>query len=268
MIEKRTDTENRELRVLADVDQLSHEAAVEFVLRAKEAVETKQRFMVALSGGTTPRRLYELLAARDQEFREQIPWHATHFFWSDERHVPPDHPDSNYRMAQLAMLSKVPVPLENVHRIEAANPDAKNAAEQYEKTLRQYFQLAPDELPRFDLILLGLGPCGHTASLFPESEVLNESKRLVVAPWVKKFNSFRITLTPPVINNASEIVFLVSGEDKAAALRTVLEENYNPNQCPAQLIHPTHGRLLWFVDQAAAGMLSARARLHTDGRDQ
>jgi 6-phosphogluconolactonase len=178
-----------------------------------------------------------------------------HVFWGDERHVPPDHPDSNYRMANEALLSKVPIPPANVHRIKSEHPDAHQVADDYEQTLQAFFHLAAGQLPRFDLILLGLGPEAHTASLFPGTKALHETRRLVVSTWVGKFFTDRITLTPAVLNNAAGVIFLVSGEDKALALKAVLEGHDEPEQLPAQLIRPAHGRLLWLVDRAAAGLL-------------
>jgi 6-phosphogluconolactonase len=245
-----------EVRILADFESLAASAATEFVLRASQAVRTSGRFMVALSGGSTPKKFYELLSDPDREFRAQIPWENIHFFWGDERYVPAEHPENNYRMALHAILCKVPVPISHVHRIETENPSPETVAQKYEQTLLDSFQLAPDQLPRFDLILLGLGPCGHTASLFPGTESLYEVKRLVVAQWVKRFEAFRITLTPPTLNNAAEIMFLVSGEDKASVLQKVLEGDYCPDEYPAQLIVPHDGRLLWLADATAASQLS------------
>jgi 6-phosphogluconolactonase len=188
-------------------------------------------------------------------FRSPIPWDKMHFFWGDERHVPPDHPYINYRIAYEAMLAKVPVPPSYMHRIKAENPDANRAANEYEQDLRQFLQLAESRLPRFDLVLLGMGPDGHTVSLFPWTTAGHAQKRLAVAPWVEKFNTYRVTLTPPVLNNAAAVVFLVSGEDKAETLRAVLEGDYQPNRWPSQVIRPTQGTLLWLVDRAAARLL-------------
>lgn len=246
-------SDKSEIRILTDAEEIIQTAAVEFVRQTIEAVQAKGFFTVALSGGSTPKGLYSLLA-RDGKpgFRFQVPWNKIHFFWGDERHVPPDHPDSNYRMAHETMLSKVPVPLENVHRIKAENPDARRAAEDYERELREFFRLEAGQLPRFDMVLLGMGADGHTASLFPGTEVIHEEKRLVVALWVEKLNTYRITLTPPVLNNAARVIFLISGEEKAETLRTVLQGSYQPERFPAQIIHPTIGKLLWLIDQAAA----------------
>jgi len=245
-----------EIRVLAGPEELQWAAAEEFLRQATEAVREKGFFTVALSGGSTPRGLYSLLATEEKvPFRDRLAWDKIHFFWGDERHVPPEHPDSNYFMALESMLSKVAVPPENVHRIKAENPDAGKVAEEYEETLREFFGLAPEELPRFDLILLGMGPDGHTASLFPVSEVLQEPKRLVMATWVEKFHAYRITLTPPVLNNAACIIFLVSGKEKAETVRAVLQSDPLSKRYPARLICPTQGRLVWLVDRSAASLL-------------
>jgi len=233
------------MRVLPSPEDLARAAAELFVVRCREAIEQRGVFTVALSGGSTPKFLFELLADSNEPFREQIPWSNIHFFWSDERHVPPDHPDSNYRMANEAMLSRVPVAKNHVHRVPSENPDAEEVASEYEHTLIETTQ---QSLPQLDLILLGLGPDGHTASIFPGSEVLHETKRLVAAPWVEKFQTYRITMTLPLLNNGASIVFLVSGAEKAKILNEVLE---GPEKYPAQAIKPTHGELLWMIDKAA-----------------
>ena len=233
------------MRVLSSPEDLARAAAEHFVARSREAVEQRGSFAVALSGGSTPKLLFELLADPNELFRDQIPWSNIHFFWSDERHVPPDHPDSNYRMANDAMLSRVPVAEKNVHRVPSENLNATEAANQYEQTL---IETTHQSLPQLDLILLGLGPDGHTASLFPGTDVLHETKRLVAAPWVEKFQSYRITMTLPLLNNGASVVFLVSGAEKAKIVKEVLE---GPEKYPAQAVKPTHGELLWMLDKAA-----------------
>ncbi len=240
-----------EIRVVKTAAELFEAAAAEFANLAAEAVRARGRFCVALSGGSTPRGLYSLLASGAIP---SIPWDQTLFFWSDERHVPPDHPDSNYRMANQAMLSKVPVPAEHIFRIPGEEKDAEAAALAYEETLRKVFTLQPGEFPRFDLILLGLGTDGHTASLFPGSPALNETKRLVVANWVEKLKTDRITFTLPVLNHAACVMFLVSGADKAEILEQILESP--GEELPAQRVHPANGRLFWLEDHAAAAKLS------------
>jgi 6-phosphogluconolactonase len=205
---------------------------------------------VVLSGGSTPRVLYELLSDPREPFRDQIAWDKTHFFFGDERHVPPDHPDSNYRMVNEAMFSRVSVPPENIHRIPAENPVAEDAAKAYEADLRKFFGEA---IPAFDLLFLGLGEDGHTASLFPH---IKQTEGLVAAPWVEKFNAYRITMTLPVLNNAKSVVFLVTGASKAEILREVIEADKKPGVYPAQAISPTNGAVSWFIDTAAARLCS------------
>jgi 6-phosphogluconolactonase len=243
-----------EIRRLTTPQELFEAAAEEVGRAANEAVAERGRFTLALSGGSTPRNLYNLLATNA---RTSLPWDRMLFFWSDERHVPPTDPDSNYRMADEAMLSKIPVTASNVFRVPAENPDAKAAAEAYEQTLRKVFSLQAGQLPRFDLILLGMGPDAHTASLFPETPALRETSRLVVANWVEKLKAYRITFTLPLINAARRITFLVSGADKAPALHSVLESDAPGEQYPAKLVRPTDGKLIWFVDRAAASQLAA-----------
>lgn len=242
------------LVVVDDADALARAAASEFSRRAEECVTERGRFAVTLSGGSTPRRLYTLLADPAAPFRNGIPWSRIHFFWGDERHVPPDDPASNYRMAREELLARVRVPAENVHRVEAERPDAAEAADAYERELMRFFALAPGQAPRFDLVLLGMGADGHTASLFPGSSALEVRDRLVVAAWIEKFHSDRITLTLPVFNNAAAVTFLVSGADKAATLRAALDPD-GPEDLPCRRIRPAHGDLLWLADRAAASGL-------------
>jgi 6-phosphogluconolactonase len=241
----------REIRIEPTAEGVALSAASEFLQQVRESVTAKGRFTIALSGGSTPRALYALLAS--DKYRDQAPWDKIRFFWGDERDVPPDHPDSNYRMALEAMLSKVPAPSSNVHRVKTELADAAEAAAQYEEELRKVFQIPEGELPRFDLVLLGMGPDGHTASLFPGTEALGERHRLVVANRVEKFGAYRITMTLPVLNNAACVMFLVTGEDKAQILKEVLEGE--PGRYPSQLIQPVDGRLLWVVEQSAASLL-------------
>jgi 6-phosphogluconolactonase len=229
-------------------------AAAEVVVgAATDAVAQRGRFTIALSGGSTPKSLFNLLATNA---RTVLPWERMFFFWGDERHVPTTDPDSNYRMAEETMLSKVPVPPGNVFRMAAENPDAAAVAEEYEKTLRKFFALEPGQVPVFDLILLGMGPDGHTASLFPGTAGLQEKSRLVIANWVEKMKTSRLTFTLPVLNAARCVTFLVSGTDKAAVLRTVLEGDVPAEQYPAKLLRPTDGKLIWLVDRAAASELT------------
>jgi|ERR1035438_6160667 6-phosphogluconolactonase len=245
----------RSIEVLATAADLFHAAAEEFVRVARAAIGAQGRFTVALSGGSTPKALYSLLAANYASFA----WNRIFLFFGDERHVPPTDPESNYRMVNESLLTKVAIPPENVFRVSAENPDAAAAAADYEAQIRGFFALRPGdrpgELPRFDLILLGMGPDGHTASLFPDSEALDEQSRLVVANWVAKFNTRRITFTFPVLNHAAEVMFMASGADKADMLHEVLEGKNTP-PLPSQRVQPTDGKLLWMIDEAAAAKIT------------
>ena len=215
------DGENQNIQIVADAEAMSKAAAEVIVEHIQETLQTRDVYSIALSGGSTPRRLHALLAG-DAVFRDQIPWERVHFFWGDERHVPPDHPDSNYRMADATLLSKVPIPEVNIHRIRAEEPDANQAAADYEQEIRRFFKIDTGQMPYFDCVLLGMGLDGHTASLFPDTAALEETRRLVVANWVEKFQSYRITLTVPVFNHAGRIIFLVSGQEKAKILKSVM----------------------------------------------
>ena len=241
------------LRFFEDADALAEGAAAEFLRLAVSKTAPGVEFRVALSGGSTPRRLYDLLAG--EPYASRMPWERIHLFWGDERTVPPDHADSNFGAAQAALLSRVPVPPGNIHRIQGELEPAR-AAEQYEAELRRVFRLEDGALPRFDLVFLGMGPDGHTASLFPGSEALAETHRLVVAPWIGKVGAHRVTLTCPVLNSSAFIMFLVAGADKAGVLREVLE---GPGgRYPAQFIRPADGELHWYIDSAAGHQLRQR----------
>ncbi len=207
---------------------------------------------MALAGGSTPRGLYRLLT--QSPFREQMPWDILRLFWGDERVVPPTHSDSNFKMVQDALLRHVPVPASRVFRMEGERPPSE-AAKEYEGVLRQQFSLSPGEIPHFDVVLLGMGPDGHTASLFPGIPELLTSHRLVEAPWVEKFQTHRITLTPRVLNEAQHVIFLVGGVEKASTLQAVLEGPSQPSTYPVQSIDPHSGELLWLLDAQAASRL-------------
>jgi 6-phosphogluconolactonase len=241
----------RSIEIVATSVDLFHAAAEEFVLAARAAIGAQGRFTVALSGGSTPKALYSLLASNYAGFA----WNRVFIFFGDERHVPPTDPESNYRMANEALLTKIAIPPENVFRVPAENPDAAAAAIEYETQIRRFFALKPGEFPRFDLILLGLGPDGHTASLFPDTAALDEHSRLVVANWVAEFKTHRITFTFPVLNRAAEVIFLASGAEKADMVRQVLQGK-NSSQLPSQRVQPTDGKLLWLLDETAAAKLT------------
>jgi 6-phosphogluconolactonase len=241
-------------RVLDTPDDVVRVAADEFARRALARVKRAQPFMVALSGGSTPRRLFELLAG--EPYRERVPWRKVHVFWGDERTVPPDDPDSNFGVAHSLLLSRVDIPGENVHRIRGELDEPNDAAVAYEAELRDAFRIDEGEFPRFDFVLLGMGADGHTASLFPGTQALVENRRLAVAPWVEKLGTHRVTLTCPVFNNAACILFLVTGAEKAETLRAVLEGEPEKPRYPAQLIRPRDGELRWLVDRAAARLIT------------
>ncbi|MBI4785507.1 MAG: 6-phosphogluconolactonase [Chloroflexi bacterium] len=298
-----------EIVVVPDPAALARQAAERFVALARQAIAHRERFSVALSGGSTPRDLYALLAA--PEFAAQVDWARVYFFWGDERAVPPDDPASNFRMAYETLLSRVPAPPENIFRIPAEK-EPQQAAREYDGTLREFFKwdASPSKegaergqtrtpsviarrrfgptkqssirelkiasqkplamtspnprssalvrvpyFPRLDLILLGLGANGHTASLFPHTAVLRVTTRWVEAEYVAEVKMNRITLTAPVINAARNILFLVSGADKAQTVHAVLRGEYRPDDLPAQLIQPTDGALVWLLDRAAASAL-------------
>jgi 6-phosphogluconolactonase len=239
-----------EFSISADADALAQEAARRFGAAADAAIAARGRFTVALSGGSTPKALFALLAAAP--YRDRIDWANVHLFWGDERCVPPTEEQSNYRMTREALLDKVAIPAAQVHRIPAEDPEPSRAARAYTAVLGQIFTLGGGEFPTFDLIHLGLGPEGHTASLFPGSPALKETQALTAAPWVEQLGAHRITLTPPVINAAREVQFLVAGAGKAEIVGRILHDPHDPDELPAQIVAPSPGKLVWLLDEAAA----------------
>lgn len=237
------------IHVFNDYETLSQAAAEMFADLANQAITSHGRFCVALSGGRTPQRLYEILA--NAPYREHLRWEAMHIFWGDERCVPTNDPRSNFLMARQALLDQVSIPENHIHPIPGDLPAAL-AATDYETELRDFFDRRP---PVFDLILLGLGDNAHTASLFPRTSVLDEKERWVDAVYVAEQSMYRVTMTAPLINQAREVIFLVSGTEKASALQSVLEGAYLPHDFPAQLIRPNGGHPVWMVDKAAAHKL-------------
>ena len=248
-----------DVRILTNIDAIAKRSAEDFVQSATQAVSEKGSFSVALAGGSTPKALYSLLAS-DAALRSQVPWDKMYVYFGDERSVGPDHADSNFRMATETMLAKVPLKPEQVFRIKGEYKDTEKAAQEYEQVLRTSFKIAEGQFPRFDLVFLGIGNEGHTASLFPGTKALHETKRLVVRNWVGKLYTNRITLTAPAINNAARVIFMITGADKALALKGILEGPYEPEQLPAQLIQPPNGKVVWLVDTIAGGMLSIGIR--------
>ncbi|HEY7123450.1 MAG TPA: 6-phosphogluconolactonase [Ktedonobacterales bacterium] len=244
----------RHLELVDSIDTLAHMAARRFYEAAERAIADPERgrFLVALSGGNTPRVFHQQLV---KHYHDLIPWERVQFFWSDERCVPPDHPDSNYRMAVETLLSQIKVPAENIHRMPGEYTDYDAAAANYEVEMRQVFGLPPDVLLRFDLILLGMGNDGHTASLFPETPALHEKQKLVAANFVPKLNAHRLTFTYPLINAARQVMFLVAGQDKAEPLRDVLGGQVSIEERPSVGVRPTDGEAIWLVDRVAASLL-------------
>jgi 6-phosphogluconolactonase len=249
----------RDIRILADPAAITRRAADEFVKAAAEAVAKNGVFNVAFAGGSTPKALYALLAD-DPAYRGKIAWDKMRVFFGDERHVPPDNSESNFRMASEALFSKGLLKPEQIARIKGEYPDTEKAALEYQLVLRAYFQLKDGEYPRFDLVLLGMGDEGHTLSLFPGTKALHATGRIVVRNWVGKFYTERITLTAEAVNHANRVMFLITRADKAPALKAVLEGPYEPEQLPAQLIQPRSGNSLWLIDRDAAKMLAVGIR--------
>jgi 6-phosphogluconolactonase len=247
---------NREVQILPDAAAIARRAAERIIESALAAVKERGVFTISLAGGSTPKTLYTLLAT-DPAFKSKMPWDKTQFFFGDERHVPPDDSESNFRMANESMLSKLSLKPEQVLRIKGEYEDAEKAAKEYEQTLRSWFKLSDGQLPRFDVLLLGMGEEGHTLSLFPGTKALHDNGRLVMSNWVGKFFTTRITTTAPVASNSALVIFMITKADKALALKAVLEGPYEPEQLPSQLIQPKSGKLLWLVDTTAASKLAA-----------
>ena len=236
-----------EVRILPDLETLSREAATLFLRLSRRCVPSKGRFDVALSGGSTPGRFYRLLG--EAPSREQVDWSHVHFYWADERCVQKEDEASNFKLAFDAFLSKVPVPEENLHRIRGEKGPVEGA-EEYEKEIRAFF--GGKGYPVFDLIILGVGEDGHTASLFPCSESLQETAKLVVPVYPGRPGPDRITLSLPVLNHGDQVLFLVSGRSKAAVVREILGGGGKQKTYPAGLIRPVHGRITWLIDRDAA----------------
>ncbi len=241
-----------ELQEYGDAERLANAAAELFVGGAGESIKARGRFRIALSGGSTPRRVYALLAT--EAFSSRVDWDHVDLFWGDERYVPPDDRDSNYRMTAETLLRHVPVPSESIHRVptEASPPQA--TADAYEETIRRVFGDS-HSVPRFDLIYLGLGTNGHTASLFPHSPALKKTSRLVLADFVAEVSTWRITMSVTLLNRGRTVAFLIAGEEKAQVLRDVLLGPRDPERLPAQLIAP-EGKLLFMADEVAATLVS------------
>ncbi len=248
-----------EVRTLADAEAVAGAGAERFVEICRDAIARRERASVALSGGSTPRLLFRRLAQRP--LRDELDWSRVEFFWGDERAVPADHEESNYRMAREELLEKLASPPQRIHRMPAERPDLDRAARDYQAELARVFGVPErGQPPAFDLVLLGLGADAHTASLFPATDALDERERWVVANHVPKLAADRLTLTPVVLNRAAHVLFLVVGRDKASAVAEVLEGPRDPKRLPAQLVRPESGALTWLLDEAAASGLRRGAR--------
>lgn len=246
----------RTIRRYPDPEAVSRAAAHDFVDLARAAIANRGRFCVALSGGSTPRRMYEILSEAPRW--AQLPWERVEFFWGDERAVPPDHPDSNFGAAAASLLRKLAISEERIHRIHGEMPEVEEAAARYQADLARVFGVPGDGLPPvFDLVLLGMGPDGHTASLFPFSQPLTERRRWVVGYQVARLGKARITLTPPILNRAAEVRLLLTGADKAGMLKEVLLGPRDPERLPVQLVTPEAGRLVWLLDRDAGADVPA-----------
>ena len=249
------------IEIYPNLDTLSRAAAKIFVEIGNQAVKQNGKFTVALAGGSTPKSLYRLLTT--ENFRNQIDWARVFFFFGDERNVLPDAEESNFRMANENLLQPLQISEKNVFRWRTEIGEAEKIAEDYGETIKEFFELKDkpsataggSDFPRFDLILLGMGADGHTASLFPFTDALRERQKIVVANRVEKLNADRLTLTFPAINNASNVIFLVKGADKAEILKTVLQGKYEPEKFPAQAVKLNDGEMFWLIDQSAAEFL-------------
>lgn len=241
-----------EVVVVSDLEDLCDKAAERVARFITDRVQARGRAAIVLSGGATPRRLYERLATGT--YQKAIPWGQVYLFWGDERCVPPDHPDSNYKMAYDTLITKVPIPKENIHRMHAERSDLREAALEYEETLRTFFGLFGEGWPRFDLALLGMGADGHTASLFPGSPALAEKERWVAATYIEKLKVYRMTLTPPVFNHSAQVIFLVAGKEKAPVMKELFIADRRSKRFPFQEIRPHEGKLIFLLDQDAASL--------------
>lgn len=244
---------NTEIKVLQNLDEISRAAAELFIEIGNCAINEKNKFTVALAGGSTPKSLYQLLAT--DEFKSQLDWQKVFYFFGDERNVSPDDGESNFQTANENLLKPLQISAKNVFRWQTELKDVEKIAGNYDKTVAKFFGSSENEFPRFDLILLGMGDDGHTASLFPFSDALNETEKIAVSNRVEKLKANRLTFTFPTINNASNIIFLISGETKANALKEVLEGKFQPEKFPSQFVNPQNGNIFWLIDAPAARFL-------------
>lgn len=244
---------NTKIKILQNLDEISRAAAELFLEIGNRAINQNGKFTVVLAGGSTPKSLYQLLAAG--EFRNRIDWQKVFFFFGDERNVLTDSDESNFRTADENLLKPLQIPSENIFRWQTELKDSEKIAENYAESIVKFFDLAENEFPQFDLILLGMGDDGHTASLFPFSDALNEIEKIAVSNRVEKLDANRLTFTFSTINKAANVIFLISGTAKADALKEVLEGEPQPEKFPSQNVNPTNGNLFWLIDAPAAQFL-------------
>lgn len=244
---------NKQVKVFKDTGELNNFAAEKFIEIADSAINSERdSFAVALAGGSTPKALYQLLSS--DKYRDKVDWAKVFFFFGDERNVLPDDAESNFRMANESFFKPLAIHYFSVLRWNTEIGEAQQIAEDYDSTIRLFFE--EENFPRFDLILLGMGADGHTVSLFPFTEALRETEKLAVENYVEKLDTMRLTLTFPVINNARNVMFLVAGEEKAETLKAVLEGKFEPEKLPSQNVKPENGNLFWLVDEKAASLLN------------
>jgi 6-phosphogluconolactonase len=251
-----------QLHIFENINELSKRVADWMIEHINNTLQQQDRFTLVLSGGGTPKKLHELLSSDD--YKNEIDWSKLHIFWGDERFVPFNDDRSNSKMCFDTLLNNVPVPKEQIHKMQTENITPEDSAKAYEEVLKKYFPEAASpqlqttnyKLQTFDLVLLGMGDDGHTLSLFPgKTEVIHETKKLCTSLWLESQNMYRVTLTHPIVNYSAAVAFLVTGSGKAKALHEVLKGNYNPDVYPSQIVKPTNGELHWFVDEAAASLL-------------
>jgi len=241
--------------LIAHDDVIFRKEAAQLILKtALDSVAERGQFCIVLSGGNTPKKIFELLT--EPYYKQRMPWNKCYFFWGDERCVPPDHEDSNYRMAMESFLKKLSIPSTRIFRMAGEMDPPRAAATAYQNTLRTFYKI-DKSLPRFDLMLLGMGEDGHTASLFPGTTALNESEHWVAANFIEKLSTSRITLTLPVINNARKIVILCSGKAKAKVVRDIFRDDIDYRRYPVQRVRPNNGALIWLLNPEAASLLAA-----------
>ncbi|MEO6588910.1 MAG: 6-phosphogluconolactonase [Pyrinomonadaceae bacterium] len=247
-----------QINVFQTVEKLNEFAAEKFIEIGSDAIKKRKQFTVALAGGSTPKSLYQLLAL--ENYRNKLDWSSVFFFFSDERNVPPDNVESNFRMADENLFQLLKIHEENIYRWHTDFGDEKAIAEDYETKIMDFFDLSENQFPNFDLILLGIGDDGHTASLFPDTKALKETEKIVVENYVEKLKTWRYTFSFPSINNAENIIFLVKGKGKSETLKQVLEGEFQPEKFPSQKVSPNNGKLFWLLESDAAGLLGKQIK--------